>query len=78
MKTIIKLENVFNYNRACETLRKMLIDINEIKFSGNYVRCRFYDSLGNVVAEYNEIKETLLVYNYNKASYLVGKELRFK
>lgn len=77
MRTIKKFEKVFNYNRACEMLRKMMIDINEIKFSPNHVRSKYYDSLGNIVAEYNETKETLLVYNYNTHSDLVGKELRF-
>ena len=58
-------------------LRKMMIDVNEIKFSSNHVRSKFYDTLGNIVAEYNEKKETLLVYNYNTHSDLVGKVLTF-
>ena len=58
---IAKFENVFNYNRACEMLYKMMVDTTTIKHSSNFVRHGFYGVRGNKTAEYNEEKQELKV-----------------
>lgn len=75
--TVIKIENVFNYNGACEMLYKMMVDVAKTKTSANGIRTGFYDTAGHITAEYNEKTEVLKVYNYNTHSDLVGKVLAF-
>ena len=74
---INKFENVFNYNRACEMLHKMMVDTTTIKHSGNFTRYGFYDVKGNKTAEYNEKKQELKVYNYDTHCSFANTELSF-